>query len=50
MSALLWVSGTFDELLKDCDKCMCIIEAGGLVGTTPQNYVSCLFAPVPQKL
>ena len=29
---------------------VCLIEAGGLVGATPQKYVSCLFVVAPQKL
>ena len=29
---------------------VCIIEAEGMVGATPQNYMSCLFVAVSQKL
>ena len=27
-----------------------IIEAGGVMGATPQKYISCLFVVAPQKL
>ena len=33
---------------KDADKS--IIEAGGVVGVTPQKYTSCLFVAAPQML
>ena len=37
------VQSTFDVFLKDADKCICIIEAGGVVGAFPYENMAMFY-------
>ena len=43
------IYSTFDGFLKMLIN-VCIIEASGVVGATPQKFINCPFVVAPQKL